>query len=272
MSELRVLRCFLWREFRDQRLNRMIWPIYLVMPLIGMLLPALLAALSAGLLSQGFAESNPRMGSMINLLRSLAGSSGIELDRAAAILMLRVGAAYFLLMPLAIVSIAGAYAIVGDKQQRCLEPLLATPVSTRAYLLGKLLAVLLPAIAMTWISALAGALATTLSFHFSHGMWIWPDLHYWIAVLLLAPLIGAITGLLCLRVSARLNDPQAANQVTALILVPLILLAFSLVGPLLVVRLDALLIACLATALLLLAMYLWVRRGFDREEILCRWN
>ena len=36
-----AIRWMLWREFLDQRQNRMLWPVYLLMPLIGTALPAL---------------------------------------------------------------------------------------------------------------------------------------------------------------------------------------------------------------------------------------
>ena len=91
-------------------------------------------------------------------------------------------------------------------------------------------------------------------------------------VLLLAPQIGAMTALVCLRVSARMQDPQAANQVTALILIPVLLLLFSLIGPVLVLNLWALLGACVVGLAIVLVLFAWVRRGFNREEILCRWR
>lgn len=266
-----VLRWMLWREFIDQRQNRMLWPVYLIMPLIGAALPALMAVASAGLLGDE-ALRDPQLAPMLAGVRLLAQAAGIDLTRAAAMLLMRVSAAYFLLMPLAIVSIAGAYAIVGEKQQRTLEPVLATPMSTAAFLLAKLIAVIVPAVLASWIAALIGAAVATASFRIAHGLWIWPDLFYWIAVFGLAPLIAALTALICLRVSARMQDPQAANQVTALILVPALLVLLGLIGPALVLRLSWLIGACVVFALLTWGVFVWVRRGFNREEILCRWN
>lgn len=268
---LTALRWMLWREFLDQRQNRMLWPVYVLMPLIGAALPAILALGSAAILA-GKAPMDPQIQSMVGAVRMLAAANGTDLEFAAATMLLRVAAGYFLLMPLAIVSIAGAYAIVGEKQQRTLEPVLATPVSTSDFLLAKLLAVIAPAVLMSWIAALVGALASVLSFYWSNHLLVWPDHFYWIAVLVLAPEIGAMTALVCLRVSARMQDPQAANQITAMILVPLLLIVFSVVGPALVSRLDALIGACVAGAVATWALFIWVRRGFNREEILCRWR
>lgn len=266
-----AIRWMLWREFLDQRQNRMLWPVYLLMPLIGTALPALLSVGSAALLSDR-APLDPSLQSMLIAVRMLAGSAGIDLNAAAAIVMLRMAAGYFLLMPLAIVSISGAYGIVGEKQQRTLEPLLASPLSTADFLLAKLVAVTLPSVLITWVAATVGAAVSVLAFYWSHGLLIWPDVYYWLAVLLLSPLIALITALVCLRISARMQDPQAANQVTALILIPLLLLLFAVAGPALMYSLPVLLAAAALLVLIVAALFWWVRRSFNREEILCRWR
>lgn len=271
MKASSALRWMLWREYHDQRQNRMLWPVYLIMPLVGAALPAIIALATAAALA-GKAPIKPEMQSMLNAATLLASAQGIDVINAAAVFSLRIAAGYFLLMPLAIVSIAGAYAIVGEKQQRTLEPVLATPMSTAQFLFAKLLAVSLPAVLASWIAALLGACASVVAFWWAHGVLVWPDAFYWVAVFVLAPLIGAMTALVCLRVSARMQDPQAANQVTALILIPLLLIVFSLVGPALVLHFGALLGACLAFFAIDLALFAWVRRGFNREEILCRWR
>lgn len=271
MKTLSALRWMLWREFLDQRQNRMLWPVYLILPLIGAALPAMIALGAATALS-GDAPLRADMQSMINTVRMFATASGIDVERAAALMSLRLATGYFLLMPLAIVSIAGAYAIVGEKQQRTLEPVLASPMATDQFLLAKMLAVTAPAVIASWIAALIGAIASVLSFWWANGVLVLPDVFYWVAIFVLAPEIGAMTALVCLRVSARMQDPQAANQVTALILIPALLIVFSLIGPALVLSLPALLGACLAGLAIDLLLFAWVRRGFNREEILCRWR
>ena len=266
------IRWLLWREYLDQRQNRMLWPILVIIPLIGAALPALLAVGSATLLSKQAASASAEINAMVSGARMLAAMSGIELERAAALMLLRVSAGYYLLMPLAIVSMAGAYAIVGEKQQRTLEPVLATPIGTDAYLVGKLLAVLLPSLLITFVAALIGAGVATLSFWIAHGLGVWPDAAFWITVFVLGPEMGAVTALVCLRVSARVQDPQAANQITGLVLVPVLLLVIGLAGPFLIQSLAWLGAACVAGAVAVYGLHRWVRSGFDREEILCRWR
>jgi ABC-2 type transport system permease protein len=261
-----------WREIKDQRQNRMLWPVYLLLPLIGMAAPVLMAFSSAGLLSPKLAEVDPASAAMVHSIKLMAQAYGWELERAAATFMLRFAGGYFMLMPLAIVAVAGGYAIVGEKQQRSLEPVLATPISTHALLLGKFLAVLFPAVCATALASVLGATASMLSFHALNGILIWPDLFYWAATLVLAPLIGGLTALVCIGASARMQDPLAAIQVTALILIPALLLLLGVLGPAMLINLWFLGLAIAILLLLNLAAYAYVRRSFNREEILCRWR
>lgn len=270
MNALDDLRCLLYREWLDQRENRMVWPLYLMLPLIGAALPCLAAWASGDLLKE--VTSKPELSGLVSMMRWLALASGMEIERAAALMLVRISAAYFLLMPMALVSISGAYAIVGEKLQRSLEPLLATPIDTRTLLLGKLLAVWLPAVLASALSALLGALGCLAVFQWKFGWLLWPDAFYWIGVLVLGPQIGAFAGLLCIRISARQNDPQAANQITALVLMPALFLLLGLLGPLLISSWLALGFAIALAAAAIGGLLVWVQRGFHREEILVRWR
>jgi ABC-2 type transport system permease protein len=59
----------------------------------------------------------------------------------------------FMIIPLAIPASISAYSIVGEKVNRSLEPLLATPITTTQLLVGKSLSAIIPALAATWIPA-----------------------------------------------------------------------------------------------------------------------
>lgn len=260
----------MWRELKDQAQNGMLWPVYLLLPLVGMAAPVLLSISSAGLLSPKLAAVDPASAAIMQSVKQMALAYGWELERAAATFMLRVAGGYFMLMPLAIVAVVGGYAIVGEKQQRSLEPVLATPISTDALLLGKFLAVLLPAVCATVLASVLGAAASMLGFYLLNGILIWPDLYYWAATLVLAPLIGALTALACLHTSIRMQDPLAAIQITALILIPALLLLLGVFGPTMLIDLGVLGLVVLVLLILNLCAYAYVRRSFNREEILGR--
>ena len=58
----------------------------------------------------------------------------------------------FLLLSMIVPSTIAAYSIIGEKNSHTLEPLLATPVRRWQLLAGKMLAALLPAVLVTWVS------------------------------------------------------------------------------------------------------------------------
>ena len=82
-------------------------------------------------------------------------------------------------------TVLGAYSVIGEREQGTLEPLLGTPVTTEEFMLGKALAMLVPAIvesylifgiidALVWllrpaaISEVALRPSILLGFHFVH--------------------------------------------------------------------------------------------------------
>ncbi len=178
---------------------------------------------------------------------------------------------YLLLIPLALPVYMAAYSIIGEKETRSLEPLLATPVSTTEMLLGKTIAASAPAVVLTWLSFLL----TAAGLYFIASPVV---LAYWVrpvwslSIAFHTPFLAVLSTACGVIASSRLNDPRAAQQVTALFVVPLITLSMVvLMGK---VYLDmrlmgwaTLVIAAVTVGVLWLAV-----RLFQRETILTRWR
>ncbi len=195
--------------------------------------------------------------------------AGVELAQA---LVGKQFGMLFLLMPLFIPTVIAAYSIVGEKTRRTLEPLLATPVRTIELLGAKSLAALIPALGITWIFALGyigGIAFVALS----------PDVFRaivspaWLLVqLLLAPLLAMIAIALSVGVSSRVNDPRTAQQVSGVVVVPVVAaIGGQAVG--LVVLSPLLVLATAVVLLLIVAAAAWLAfHLFRREVILTRWK
>jgi len=178
----------------------------------------------------------------------------------------------FLLLPIFIPSVLASYAIVGEKRERTLEPVLATPIRTWELLLGKILAALIPALAITIASAslfIAGVLAFAVADRV-RDIVITPG---WIlAVLVDTPLLALIGVALIVVLSSRVNDPRTAQQISAVLIVPVLGLLFGqlagviVLGPALALGIGVILGIVAAAAL-------WAAtRLFQREVILTRWR
>jgi ABC-2 type transport system permease protein len=178
---------------------------------------------------------------------------------------------YFLLIPMMLPVYIAAYSIVGEKETKSLEPLLATPVSTWELLVGKSLAASVPAVVLTWLSFLVLIIG---------GLVIMPRPVFlamirpvWLVGMgLLSPLLALLSVLSGVIVSSRMNDPRAAQQVTGIFVIPIIALSLVVLAGKIFLSVGLVLLgAALVLALDGLVLYLAVRL-FQRETILTRWK
>jgi len=178
----------------------------------------------------------------------------------------------FMLIPVVIPSVIAAYSIVGEKTTRSLEPLLATPITTIELLVGKCLAAVIPAMIATY-----GALAIffvgasilvsnkTLLSAFFEPRWL-------IAILVVGPLLAILATTFALMVSSRVNDPRVAQQISMVIIIPVMAGFFGQVSGLFVINTQLIsIVAFVLLALDVLMIYL-ASQVFDRESILTRWR
>ena len=178
----------------------------------------------------------------------------------------------FILLPMIIPSVIASYSVVGEKTNRTLEPLLATPVRTWELLLGKILAALIPALAASWLGSaifIAGMAVVAVSRPVFAAI-VSPA---WLLVLILVtPLLALIVIAIMVAVSSRVNDPRTAQQVSGFLVIPFVLLFVGQIAGLVVLR-PALVLAAIVVLACLAALALWgVTRLFQREVILTRWR
>ncbi len=178
----------------------------------------------------------------------------------------------FMMTPLIIPVNIAAFSIVGEKTTRSLEPLLATPITTVELLAAKNLAATIPAVLATWLGFglfLVGALLITTSNRLVSAllnpMWL-------VAVLVVGPLLAILSVNFSMMVSSRVNDPRVAEQLSALVILPLLALFFGQISGFIVVNQRVVLLMA-AVLLLLDSGLIWLAvRLFERETILTRWR
>jgi ABC-2 type transport system permease protein len=178
----------------------------------------------------------------------------------------------FMLIPLAIPITIAAYSIVGEKNTRSLEPLLATPISTLELLLGKSLAAVIPAILATYGSFLLFILGAWVLIQSKDILLAFLDLRWVIAIFIVGPLMAVLAVSLSLMVSSRVNDPRAAEQISMVVIVPVLGLFFGQMAGLFVLNKQIISVAALCLIIIdVIVVYLAVK-VFDREAILTKWK
>lgn len=252
------------KEWADVFRNRM------VLLLVG-LPPALMLVLSQGAL---FATGRFPPGDLDDLRPFLDRPeyAGLSELGAGQVLTGQYFLTLFLLMPLIIPVSIAAYSIVGEKVQRSLEALLATPIGTGELLLGKCLAAVGPAVAVTW-----GSFAV---FVVGARLMAVDDLTFqrlvspvWIAVIMVvAPLVATLGVALSVTVSSKVNDPRAVEQSIGMLVIPVLGLFVAQMSGLLTLNFTTLAVGVAVVALLDVLALRTAVRTFDREAILTRWK
>ena len=263
---------FLSREWADTRRNSRVLPPFLIMPLIAVALPVIIALITPAMARQAQVRQDPSTLALLHLLSRLPEFAGLPPVDGLARYLLRATIGIFLLMPIAITSTAAAFSIVGEKQQRTLEPILATPITDRQLLVGKLLASIVPTTVTTWIAGLAAVLIVDLVFATRGLAPPLPDRFWVLGLLVAAPALAAAVALVTMRLSARSSDPQATVQTAALAILPAFLLAVAVFGKVLTFYFPALVAACVLLLLLDAALFRMNVTRFRREEILTTWK
>ncbi|MBP6016716.1 MAG: ABC transporter permease subunit [Candidatus Promineofilum sp.] len=177
----------------------------------------------------------------------------------------------FMILPVAIPVTIAAYSIVGEKTTRSLEPLLATPITTVELLVAKIIAAVVPAIAATWLAFaifMAGAWLLAPAAVFAEFF----DAHWLLAIFVVAPLLTVLATCIAVIVSSRVSDPRVAEQLSAVVILPLILLIVGQsVGLVLIDRQLMIVLGLIVLVLDVILVYLAIRL-FQRETILTRWK
>lgn len=267
-----VLWLFLAREWADTRRNSRVLPLYFIMPLVAVALPVLLALMAPHIVRDLQHGADPATAALLQNLTRQSEFSGLSPGEGLARYLLRVTAGMFLLMPIAIGSTVAAFSIVGEKQQRTLEPILATPITDRQLLLGKLLASVGPTVVVTWAAGCVAILIVDIVFAARGQAAPLPDRFWAVVLLALSPALAAAVALVTMRLSAKSSDPQATVQTAALAVLPVFLLLIAVFGQLLTLSFPALLVACGLVLLVDLALFRMNVVRFRREEILTTWK
>jgi ABC-2 type transport system permease protein len=178
----------------------------------------------------------------------------------------------FMIIPVAIPVTIAAYSIVGEKSTHSLEPLLATPITTAELLIGKCLAAAIPAIIATYAAFGLFALGSWILVANKALLGALLDARWLIAIFIVGPLMAFMSVTFALMVSSRVADPRVAEQVSMVIIVPVLAGFFGQMAGVFV--LNKVVVSWVAIILLVLdagLIYL-ATQVFQREKILTRWK
>jgi ABC-type Na+ efflux pump permease subunit len=165
-----------------------------------------------------------------------------------------------------------SYSIAGEKVQKSLEPLLATPMTDGEILLGKSIASFVPPIASIYVSSVIYMTLMDILTRPALGYLYYPNWGFAVILLVLAPLASILTIQLTVIISARANDVRTVQQFTGILFFPFIVIyVMTEIGVIPLNPPTLLIISGIFLVADLLLFYLSTAT-FKREEILTKWR
>lgn len=262
------VRTIILKEWAEVFRNRLVLFTVVLLPLVITALPLGTLTLTTRMMSAEAvaSEFEDLPGNAIAVL-----CEGLDTIDCLSLYTLNLFALMFLILPAAIPVTIASYSIVGEKTARSLEPLLATPITTLELLAGKALAAITPGIVATWFAYTVYLITARLMVSpevFSRVT----DPLWFFAIFVVGPLL-TLTGVsFAIMISSRVTDPRAAEQLSLLIILPIIVGVIGQSTGLFLIDLRfvlvfALLLAVADAILIYIAIIL-----FQRETILTRWR
>ena len=258
------------KELADLRQNPAVFVPAIITGFFAVVLPFFVAVLVPYLSGERLSDSSDFQ-IAVEMYRDQPSARALDPEGAIQAWIFQQFVLLLVLTPIAGSMSVAAYTVIGEKQARTLEPLLATPITTLELLGAKVIASFLPAIALA--TACFGLyIAGIVIFAYPGVAWALMTPRPLSIVFLLGPLSSLAALQLAVCVSSRVNDARSAQQIGALIILPIAgLLVAQLTGN---VQLTVSWILLIALALVVVNVGL-MRIGvalFDRESILTRWK
>lgn len=192
-------------------------------------------------------------------------------EGSASTLILGIFSSLMLLIPAIIISLTRSSSIVLEKNNHSLEPLLGTSVTDSEFFAGKAMAPMALGITLGWLSFTAYiVIIDAFTFH-HYGYLLFPTSLTIIQMFLLISAIGLLATFTTLLISSKIKDVRTAQQVSAIVALPVLLLIFV---PIVAAGADLIINIIIGILIIIVsyALYLLCLKTFKRGNILINWG
>lgn len=173
----------------------------------------------------------------------------------------------FLLLPVMASSIIAANSFAGEKEKKTLESLLFSPVSERELMFSKVMASFIPAVVITFLSAVFyGIIVDTVGYGF-FGKMIFPSFNWIITVFWLSPAISLLSVFITVFISAKVKGFQEAEQLSVIVILPILALFISQIAGVLFLGNFVEFLIGLALFLLDAVLLKYSSKSFNRQKL-----
>jgi len=262
------------KDLKEVRQNKAAWGPAIIVPLIfAVIMPGVMGVLPQVIPVE---DIQREMGDIDLLLKNMPPAlsaifDGKSLEQMFIIYMLGFTLApLFLIMPLMFSSVVGADSFVGERERKTMEALLYTPTSDLDLFLGKVLAAVLPAIGLSWLTYLVYIIVVNVvSFPLFGRIWF-PLPTWWPLMFWLTPALALLGISATVLVSSRVKTFMEAYQLSGSLVVLVLALVIGQVSGVLFLGIGtALLIGLGVWVIAAFLIYLSVK-NFKRSALIAR--
>ena len=187
-------------------------------------------------------------------------------------MMLNMVLMIFIIVPATLPTIIASYSIVGEKNNRSLEPLLATPITDGELLAGKIFSSFLPSMGSTFLAFTLGVVFLDILFIPHVGFPLLPSLSWLLSILLLAPTACIMSVLACVIISSKVSDVRAAQQVGGFVVMPVVGLMLAVISGAMLLSYMSIVVFAMVYLGIDVILFYFARAIFNRESILEKWS
>lgn len=191
-------------------------------------------------------------------------------DQVTYMILMYFFAPMFLLIPVMVSNVIASSSFVGEKIAKTIEGLLYTPVTNRELIFGKILAALIPSIAVTWLSFVCyGVILDVFSVR-EMGFLIFPNVIWLLMCFALVPLVAFLSTALVIGVSQRVKSEKSAQSVSMLIILPVLCVLVSQASGIFEINVLFSLLCIAVLAIADVVVFALIVRKFNREKFLLK--
>jgi len=271
----RVLRAIATKDLKEVGQNRATWIPAVIIPLVFLVILPLVIILVPDLANAPMdillSEQGPAGMMQRNVPALTAELAGLNERQMWIVLMTGyLLAPFFLIMPLMFSTVVGAESFVGEKERKTLEALIYTPATDGELFLGKVLASVIPAVALGWLSFLVYAVVVNAAGWPVMGRIWFPIAPWWPLMLWVTPAVATLGMAVTVLISARVNTFMEAYQLSASLVVLVLALVAGQISGVLYLSVGAALLVGLALWIVDAALIWFGAHTFARSSLLSR--
>jgi len=251
---------------------QVLMPIIVVPLIFSVVLPLVLTLIPSVTISQGgslgelevFIENLP-----IHIEEQLRNFS--EPQIMVYIMAVYFLAPLFLIIPLMASSVIASDSFAGEKERKTIEALLATPISDEELFFGKMLVSFIPSMIVTIISFIVYSIIfDIMTFNLFNGMILLPNIDWILLIFGLAPTLALASIGLTVMISVRVKGFREAQQISVLLLIPILALVFGQISGAFILGPYVILALVILFSIIDFVVFRVGVKLFNREEVLSK--